>query len=183
MKKILKVIWIFLLLNILTLIIALFFWDFIIWTFTIENKYINPLIFYWVWLFLILINIFLINSYIRKFTSKKILIIASIIITIIFSSYIAINWNNHNLSKESELFYDFDDFNYNYITNEISIKKAHMPWYITIRVDRWTADLKDWYSVEKINDIDDWFLYWTWINWNTKIEKDFKTDIETWKTY
>ncbi len=109
MKKILKIISIFISLNVLVFISSFFFWDFMFWKLSNETPYLNPLIFYWMWLFLIFLNIFLVNTYIKKFISKRNLSIVLAIITILFCAYISINWENHEFNRDKELIEDEKD--------------------------------------------------------------------------
>ncbi len=109
MKKILKIIGIFISLNILVFISSFFFWDYMFWKLSNETPYLNPLIFYWMGLFLILLNIFLTNIYIKKFISKIKLSIIFIIITILFWTYISINWENHEFKRDKKLIEDEKD--------------------------------------------------------------------------
>lgn len=176
MKKTLKVIAIFAFMNILTLVLWFIFWKFLLSSF-LASPYLNWLTSIGIYLFLIFVNIYLINSYIKEFTKRKILIISSLVITVLFAIYSNMNaekydmWDNSNRYEEKIKLINSD---------EMILFHKYLPTFQVLELE--TDEYLDTTLKQNVEKIEWDFLYWSTIDkfW---YEESYKTNLENWKTY
>lgn len=179
MKKFLKVTWIFLGLNILTIISSFFLWNFVIGLLVGKTPYINGLVFYWIGLFMVVLNILLVNLYIKKFTTKKVILISSLILTILFAIFVSIKGESYDWTRSESRYEKKINLGGGYWSEEIILHHKWTPIFKKIKLN-WHSWISEPGNIEFVRFKGD-YVYWLDYDkfWNYTYHK---TDIETWRT-